>query len=281
MTLPYFFVAPNSCPIFLPLDHHKFDLVSEMLDLVPNIWSNALDDVAETSSPRLPPQSPRLQKAWVHRGCPKDKPRNDALAQARVLAIFRSGRFPNKIDNVSAVFDDLEPDALEELESSFTFNEVDDHAGDASGVRPDFDDEHLFDTEESFSSGSSLSSRSTPLQDWTPHWYPQFRVVLSSRSKDECINACRVLVLSTEWEYEELAELAFQLVSSILTEVPPLVVATCAATIQRMLYDASKHEAASQFTSCISESALAAWHHYWNPVCLSRSHHSVTWLKES
>jgi hypothetical protein len=190
-----------------------------------------------------------------------------------VLAIFRSGRFPNRIDSTSAVIDDLESDALEALGSNFTFDEMGDHTGDASGILPDFDDEHLFDTEESLSSGSSPSSRSTPLQDWTLHWYPHFRAVLSSGSKDECINACRVLVLSTEWNYEELAELAYQLVSSVLTEVPPLVVATCAANIQHMLLDASKHEAASHFTSCISESACTAWHYYWNPVCLSCSQH--------
>ncbi|KAJ3559373.1 hypothetical protein NP233_g11278 [Leucocoprinus birnbaumii] len=231
-----------------------------------NIWSSALDLVPESSSPRLPPQSPKLQKAWAPRLCPKDRTLSDSLAHARVRAIFRSSRFPNRIDNTSTPYDDLEPDDLVGVGPNFTFDEGDDHPGSASGVLPDFDDEHLFDPEESFSSnGSSLSSRSTPMQDWTPHWHPHLCAVLSSRSKDECINACRVLVLSTEWEHEQLAELAYQLVSSVMTAVPPPFVAACASNIKRTLLDASKHEAASLFVSCMSESAFIAWHHYWNP----------------
>ncbi|KXN83149.1 hypothetical protein AN958_01820 [Leucoagaricus sp. SymC.cos] len=240
-----------------------------MSDLITNIWSNAPGDGANSPfglSFHLPPQSPRLQKAWTPGTCPKETMRNDALAQARVRAIFRSSRFPNIIDNTSAAFDDLESDTLGQLGSNFPFDEADDRLCDASSVLPDFDNEGLLDTEESLSSfGSSLSSRSTPVGDWTPHWYPHLQAVLSSRSNEECLNACRVLVLSTEWDYGELAELAYQLVSSVLIKVPPLVVATCAANFERSLFDASKHEVASQFVLCISESAFAAWHHYWNP----------------
>lgn len=241
-----------------------------MTDRVINIWSNIPDTAAESSSPRLPPQSPRLQEAWSPRGNSKDKVRSDALAQARVLAIFRSGRFPNRVKNSCTTFEDLEPDALDELSSSYSVGDgVDEHEEDALGIRPDFHDEELFEVEESFSSASSSSSRSTPVQDWIPHWQSPFQAIFSSRSNEECANACRTLVLSNEWEYEDLGDLAHQFVSSILTGIPPFIIAACAVNIERMLLDISKHEAASYFVSCLSESAFAAWHHYWNPVRLS------------
>ncbi|KAF9453172.1 hypothetical protein P691DRAFT_659188 [Macrolepiota fuliginosa MF-IS2] len=229
-----------------------------------NIWSRELDILAEPSanySPRFPPQSPRLQKTWSPRVTPKD-----ALAQARVLAIFRSGRFPNKINNPSVVLDDLEPDALNELGSAYSYDGVESKYGDNNlAIQPDFDDEELFNAEESFSSSGSSSSRSTPVQDRSPHWYLRFQAVLSSRSQAECANACRILVLSNEWGFEELGELAYQLISAVLAGVPPVAVTACAVNIERTLLEAFKHEAASYFISCISESAFVAWHHYWNP----------------
>jgi hypothetical protein len=189
------------------------------------------------------------------------------LAQARVHAIFRSGRFPNTINTTSAAVGDFEQNILDELGSEFILDEVDNRARDALCVQPDFDGRELYDTEDSFSSScSSLSSRSTPVHDWSPNWYTHLGAVLSSRSKEECANACRVLVLSTEWNYEQLAEFAYQLVSSVLNGVSPLIVTMCAGNIRHMFLDTSKHEAASHFTSCVSESAFAAWHHYWNPV---------------
>lgn len=178
-------------------------------------------------------------------------------------------------------FEDLEPDALDELGSGYSFDGVDAESGDNdSGIRPDFDNEDLFDTEESFSSSGSSSSRSTPAQDWTPHWHSRFQHVLSSHSREECANACRVLVLSNNWEFGELAELAYQLVSSVVTGVSPLIVTACAVNIKHMLLEVSKHEAASYFVSCVSQSAFAAWHHYWNPVRLPSSSYSIP-LKEA
>lgn len=197
---------------------------------------------------------------------------NDTLAQARILAIFRSGRFPNKIDKPRALYEDLEQDTLDGQEPPRSLEEISHYENAGLGVRPDFVDEESYATEASFSSSaSSSSSRSSPAPDWAPNWHHHLQVVLSSRSEGECVNACRALILSNEWSYDDLTELAYQLVSSVLMGIPPIAVTTCAVHIEHILSGTSQHEGASYFVSCISESTIAAWHHYWNPVRMSGS----------
>lgn len=245
-----------------------------MSDSILSIWSSSPADIPDSYSkysPRLSPQSPKLQQPWSPRVNSKDTPRNDLLAQARVLAIFRSGRFPNKVETSSGSFDDLEPDALDGL--AFDLYDHDRVHTHNNGIRPDFHDDFL-EAEESFSSsGSASSSRSTPVQDFVPHWYPVLQSIFTSRSEQESVNACHTLVLSREWKYGDLEELAHTLVSSFPRQVPPHVIARCAANFKLILLDDCKHEAASYFVSCLAQSAFSAWHHYWNPVGLTTSQH--------
>jgi hypothetical protein len=266
----------NFSPSLTSLNSHHPELpliissTQTMSDSILSIWSrspSSAPDPYSKYSPKLSPPSPKLQQSWSPRVNSKDRPRNDLLAQARVLAIFRSGRFPNKVETSSGSYDDLEVDTMDGLAL-----DVYDHDGADTynnGIRPDFHDDFL-DAEESFSSsGSASSSRSTPVQDFIPHWYPLLHSVFTSRSEQESINACRTLVLSREWKYDDLSELAHTLVSSFPRQVPPHVIAKCAVNLKCILLDDRQHEAASYFVSCLAQSAFSAWHHYWNPVSVT------------
>lgn len=249
-------------------------MFSNMSDSILSVWSSPLASIPDPyskSSPRLSPESPKLQQSWSPRLNSKDRAQSDLLAHARVLAVFRSGKFPNKVETSFGSFDALEPDILDELPLDL----YDRDGTHSDGIRPDFHDDFL-EAEES--SGSVSSARSTPVQAFIPHWYPLFQSIFTSRSGQESIYACRALILSREWKYEDLGELAHTLVSSILEGVPPHVIANSTANLERILLDDCQHEAASYLVSCVSESAFAAWHHYWNPVSLTTSPHvNISW----
>src|SRR5262245_34916753 len=109
-----------------------------MTDTNLNIWSSELDSVTDAStlfSPFIPPQPMKIQLTL-----PSRTRRNDSLAHARVLAIFRSGKFPNKVDTSSVVFEELEQE--DDLELGYSFIIADEEPN----ICPDFE-EDLFDSE--------------------------------------------------------------------------------------------------------------------------------------